>query len=213
MLYNLYANQEMGRIEKISGNAVLVFEAIKQLMALNYIEIVIYEDKRHYILHQELILQQIPLFIKTTKTLSRAIVELKEVDLIIYSGTNRQPAYAFTDKAMSYITRSTGSANGGETILAESQKQKKKPLFDLNRPTKLSDLKPEYYQLLEVHAKKMCVTKNISFEEFGSFVDHHGSKGTKFINYLRAFSTWLRNYKKYNQANDAESGTIAGVKL
>ena len=97
MLYNLYANQEMGRIEKISGNAVLVFEAIKQLMALNYIEIVIYEDKRHYILHQELILQQIPLFIKTTKTLSRAIVELKEVDLIIYSGTNRQPAYTPTN--------------------------------------------------------------------------------------------------------------------
>lgn len=209
MLYNLYANQEMGRVENISGNAVIVFEAMKQIMALPYIEITVYESTRFYFFPHEMILSQIPLFIKTKKTLSRAIEELKDCDLILYNGVNRQPAYALSDKAISYITRATGASNVADGSSIE--KNRKKPLFDLPKDTAVSALSREYYTLLKNHCYQMCDDRKMSRDEFGMFIDYHGSKGSKYKNYLRAFSTWLRNSKKWNKnSNGGESGTIKG---
>jgi len=195
MLYSLYANQEMGRIEKISGKATFVFEAMRQLMALKYIDIIYVGDERYTVLYHKMILDQIPLYISSKRTLSRAISELKDAGLIKYNDNNMQPAYTFTDKAISYITSNT-TAMG--SISLEKNKIRKKPLFELNKPTKMSELKTEYFKLLKKHCISMCEKDNIDTEEFDKFVDYHGSKGTKFTNYIRAFGTWIRNHKKFN---------------
>jgi len=213
MLYNIYANQEMGRIENISGNAVIVFEAMKQLMALNYIEIIIIDGDRYYLIFNNFILDNIPLFIKSKRTLSRAIAELKDADLIKYNEKRNSPAYALTEKAMSYITRSTGLSDSSDVSLTGNKKTNKQPLFNLPKPMMVSDLKKEYYLLLQQHCHTMCDKQNIPYDEFGRFIDHHSSKGTKFINYIRAFSTWIRNYKKWNKKPNSGDGTIGGVDL
>ena len=213
MLYNIYANQEMGRIEKISGNAIIVFEAMKQLMALTYIEIIIINDERYYLIFNNLILENIPLFIKSKRTLSRAISELKDSDLIKYNENSNYPAYALTDKAISYITRFVPT-DGGKVSLDENKKKKKQPLFNLSKPMMVSDLKKEYYLLLQQHCFTMCDKQNVPHDEFGRFIDYHSSKGTKFLNYIRAFSTWLRNYKKWNKnPNGADNTSTLGKAL
>ena len=43
-----------------------------------------------------------------------------------------------------------------------------------------------------------CKKQGIPKEEFSKFIEHHGSKGTKYKNYILAFGTWVRNYKKWN---------------
>lgn len=213
MLFNIYINQEMGRKEKISGNACIVFEAIKQLMALSYIEIVMIDNDRYYLIFNNLILENIPLFIKSKRTLSRAISELKDSDLIKYNGNPNYPSYALTNKAMSYITSFTAPSNDGEVSLDKNKKKTNQPLFNLTKPTMVSDLKKEYFILLRTHCMTMCEKQNVPLEEFDRFVDHHGSKGTKFINYIRAFSTWIRNYKKWNEKANGGEATYGGVKL
>jgi len=197
MLFSLYINQEMGRKEEISGNATLVFEAMKQLMALKYIDITYVGDERYTVLYHKMLLEQVPLFITSKRTLSRAISELKEADLIKYNGNNMLPAYTFTDKGISYITRN-GATGGSDTPLSKN-KIRKKPLFELSKLTRVSDLKPEYFKLLRTHCIALCEKDTIPLEEFDKFIDYHGSKGTKFTNYIRAFGSWIRKHKEFNK--------------
>ena len=204
MILSLYVNQEMARIEKISGNAVIVFDAIKQLMALKYIDITFVNNERYTVLYHNMILKQIPIFITSKRTLSRAIQELKEADLLKYAGNNMAPAYTFTDKAMSYITRNNG--NGSGDVSLDANKVRKKPLFELSKLTKIPDLKKEYYILLREHCLSICEKENIPQEEFEKFIDYHSSKGNKFVNYIRAFGSWVRNYKKFNEPKKRVAG-------
>jgi len=212
MLYNIYANQAMGQKENISGNAVIVFEVMKQLMSLNYIDVVMFNEKRHHVLYHNMILNQIPLFIKSKRTLGNAISELKNAGLIEYNENNMQPAYAFSNKAMGYITSFT-KANVGEVDAQENKIQKKKPLFDLSKKTTIANLKPTYLELLKTHSMKMCENQKVPFEEYERFIDYHASNGSSFVNYLRAFSLWIRNYKKWNQKPNGGDGTIGGVNI
>lgn len=43
-------------------------------------------------------------------------------------------------------------------------------------------------------------------KEFAAFKDYHLSKGTRFIDWDRAFYTWLRNAKKFNVRNGGHDG-------
>lgn len=203
MLYSLYVNQEMARVEKISINAAVVFETMKQLMVLPYIKTVNIAETRYTVLYHNMILLQIPLFFTSKRTLSRSIAELKEAKLIISNDNNMMPAYAMTQKGITYFSAS--SKSDIQKIATEENKIRKKPLFELNKQTKISDLKSDYFKLLKIHSCKMCSEQNIPVEEFDKFIDWHSSKGNKFTNYIRAFGTWCRNYKKYNSNNTEKS--------
>lgn len=200
MLYNIYINQKMCESEGISINAVIIFEVIKQLSNLTYIQKKTHEDRIYTVLYQNMILNQIPFCNIKSRTLTRAVKELKDAELIDTLDSTKCPAYAFTSKSDKYIS-SIQKPNGGEIVVEKNRKQ---PLFALARPMKAIELKEDYYKLLRTHSLNVCEQQKIPKEEFDKFFDHHASKGNKFENWLSAFRTWCRNYKKFN-ANVAES--------
>jgi len=203
MLYNLYLNQKMAKEENISGNALIVFETFKQLMSLPYIEQTIIEDERYTILYQNMVMNQIPYFIKSKRTLSRAIKELKDAALIKSNDNNKYPAYIFTDKALQYIT--SFSKNEITNIKQSPQKNRKKPILTLTKKVRFENLKDEYLVILKSRAKEMSEKHSVPFSEFDIFIEHHVKNGNAFANWLSAYSTWCRNYKKFH-ANDGENG-------
>lgn len=202
MLYNLYLNQNMAKKENISGNALIVFETFKQLMALPYIDQIMIDNERYTFLHQEMVLAQIPYFIKSTRTLSRSVKELIDAQLLKSNGNNRFPAYTFTDKAISYMTSS--SQNEIKENIQTTNKIRKKPILSLPKKTRLEDLKQEYLDILSARAKTMSEKHAVPFSEFELFLEHHSKNGNSFANWLSAYSTWCRNYKKFH-ANDGEN--------
>ena len=201
MLYNLYLNQKMAKEENISGNALIIFETFKQLMALPYIDQVMIEDERYTYLHRNMVLAQIPFFIKSERTLSRAIKELIDAELLKSNDNNRFPAYTFTDKGISYMT----SSSQGEIAenIQTNKKSKKKPILALNKKTRIWDLKEEYMSILSARAKTISEKHKVPFSEFDIFLEYHSKNGNKFVNWLSAYSTWCRNYNKFN-ANKGE---------
>ncbi|MDQ7067758.1 MAG: hypothetical protein Q9M40_07185 [Sulfurimonas sp.] len=206
MIYNLYINQKMCEDEKLSFNAVLIFGVLKQLMVLTYVHKKIYDNATYFILHRNYILEQIPFASIKTRTLTDALTELKEAGMILSDDARKNPAYAFTSKADKYI--SSIKTNDAEQ---KEDKERAKPLFELPKMTAIVNISPEYYQLLEKHCLGMCKTKKIPTVEFDNFIAHHGSKGTKFKNYIMAFATWCANYKKFNpQTNggDKDNGYL-----
>ena len=208
MLYNLYLNQKMAKEQNISGNALVVFEAFRQLMALPYIDQTIIENERYTYLHQNMVLAQIPFFIKTSKTLSRAVKELIEAELLKSNDNNRFPAYTFTNKAISYMTSS--SKDEIRENIQTNKKERKKPILSLPKKIKFEDLKQEYLDILNARAKTMSAKQEVPFSEFDIFLEHHSKNGNKFANWLSAYSTWCRNYHKFNKANggDKERGDL-----
>lgn len=201
MLFGLFINQKMCESENISINAAIVFEVIKQLSTLTYITKKTHENKIFTVLYANMILDQIPHFNIKERTLSKAIAELKEANLIEALDGTKMPAFAFTEKSNSYI--SSIKPNDGE--FTTEVKSKKQPLFTLNKPTKASDLKEQYYTLLKQHGLAICSQMGVPHDEFDTFIDYHSGKGNKFANWLSAFRTWCRNYKKWNKSNDGES--------
>ena len=193
----------MAKQENLSGNALIVFDTFRQLMALPYIEQVMIENERYTVLYRKMILNQIPHLIKSARTLSRAINELVNSGLVKSNENNMYPAYTFTQKALSYMT-SSSSGELSENIQKDN-KIRKKPLLSLQRKTRYEDLKQEYLEVFSARAKDMSKRHNVPFSEFDIFVEHHVKNGNKFTNWLAAYSTWCRNYKKFH-ANDGENG-------
>jgi hypothetical protein len=194
----------MAEVEKVSGNALIVFETFRQLMALPYIEQVMIESERYTVLYQKMILSQIPHFIKSKRTLSRSISELVDAGLIKSNGNNMLPAYTFTDKGLSYIT--SNAKNELQESVVKNNKIRKKPILSLLKKTRLEDLKQEYLEILSERSRVMSQKHKVPFSEFDIFLEHHSKNGNKFANWLSAYSTWCRNYKKYH-TNDGENGT------
>ena len=203
----------MSEKEDISMNAVLIFSVMRNLMSLDYIDVVEVDGLRYTTLYRNMILLQIPRYPISTSTLSKLIKELEDVKLIDCVNKNKAPSYRFTDKGNSYIysdkTREQILAVQSKTIISPSNR--KKPLFELNKPALFSELKPEYYGLLREHCLAKCKSEKIPQDQFDAFVDNHSSKGKKFTNFMSAFRTWCRNYKKFN-SNDGES-TLGKLEL
>jgi len=204
MIYNLYINQNMAKKENLSGNALVVFETFRQLMALPYIEQIMIENERYTILYQKMVLAQIPYFIKSKRTLSRCISELVDAELVKSNGNNMLPAYTFTDKAISYMTSS--SQNEIKENVQTNNKIRKKPILSLQKKTRLENLKQEYLDVLSARAKTMSEKHKVPFSEFELFLEHHSKNGNSFANWISAYSTWCRNYKKFH-ANVGENNS------
>jgi hypothetical protein len=203
MLYSLFINQKMCEDEQLSLNAVIVFEVIKQLSNLTYIQKKTSQNRIYTVLYRNMILDQIPHFKIKERTLGSAISELLEAGFIESLLSDKTPAYTFTEKADRYIS----SIKPNEGDLVFEQKTKKQPLFSLSKKTKATHLAPEYYKLLKEHSLVYGIKASVPKEEFDKFIDYHSSKGTEFENWLSAWRTWCRNYKKFNP-NGGEKSTM-----
>lgn len=201
MLYNLYVNQKMCETENISWKAGVIFEVLKQLANLTYTTKIMINDEVYAVLHNNFILAQIPIVPIKSRTLSTTLRELKEAGLIKSDDNNMRPAYAFTSKADLYI-----SFNNENIKIPPVSKSKKQPLYALVKPTRVENLKPEYLKSLQVGCVDMCKKRAIPIEEYAKFIEFHSKKGSIFANWLSAFSTWCRNYKKFNP-NGGESSS------
>ncbi|EHT0775967.1 helix-turn-helix domain-containing protein, partial [Salmonella enterica] len=74
----------------------------------------------------------------------------------------------------------------------------------LDNKKKLSSM-PEGFSPSASH-QKMAEEYGISLqEEFDKFIDHHISKGSKFIDWNRALNTWLRNAKGFQKSRPSNS--------
>jgi len=204
MLYNLYINQKMAEKENLSGNALVLFDTFRQLMALPYIEQVVIDNERYTVLYRNMLIKQVPYFIKSTRTLSRAIKELLDAELVRSNSNDNYPAYIFTNKALSYMTSS--SSNELAQNIQTDKKPRRKPLLSLPKKVRFEDLKEEYIKVLQSRAKDMSQKHKVPFSEFELFIEHHVKNGNKFANWLSAYSTWCRNYKKFH-AKDGENGS------
>ena len=136
----------MGKKENLSGNALVLFDTFRQLMALPYIEQVVIDDERYTVLYRNMLIKQVPYFIKSTRTLSRAIKELLDAELVRSNSNDNYPAYTFTHKALSYMT-SSSSHELGEDIQTK-KKTRKKPLLSLPKKVRFEDLKEDYFKVL-----------------------------------------------------------------
>jgi hypothetical protein len=194
----------MAKEEDISGNALIVFETFKQLMSLPYIEQTIIDEERYTVLYQNMVMNQIPYFIKSKRTLSRAIKELKDAELIKSNDNNKYPAYIFTDKALQYIT--SFSKNEISDTAQQTTKKRKKPILTLPKKVRFENLKNEYLNVLKARAEDMSKKHSVPFSEFNIFIEYHVKNGNSFANWLSAYSTWCRNYKKFH-TNDGENST------
>lgn len=200
MIFIVDTNQTICKECDVSWNASTVFGVMRSLSTLSYIKKMIIDDITYTVLYRNMILKQIPYAPISTRTLSKNIKELVDAGLIISNDNHSIPAYAFTKKADRYISNLNFDKH-----IDKPDTNKKQPLFELSKPTRISELKPEYYSLLREHCLGMCQKQNIPVGEFDAFVDYHGSMGKKFTNFIRAFGTWCRNYKKFQESSGVKT--------
>lgn len=200
MTYTMLMNLEKILEWKLSKTTAFVMGVFADLESWAD-KTVIEEDGSHevyYTLYRSKILADIP-FIGSKSSISRAIVELEEKGIIASTNKHTTPAYRLTEKGLEWKRKP------GTSTSSKKQPEKKGGKFSLGKLAKADQLTPEYYNLLQLEAKKICDAQGIPFDEFGKFIDHHASNGRSFINWLSAFRNWVRNYKKFNP-NGGESG-------
>lgn len=197
VLFNIYQNVFMAEKENVSINAVTVHNAIYQLLNLSYIDKIIIDNKVYGILYSNLLMEALKLHKIGKNTLSKAIVELKEADLIECVNPHTAPAYRFTDKTNTYFTNL--KTNDGET--QSPIKAKRKPsLFSLGKKTKYENTNAAYKKLLKEKAAEESTKFQLNhIETFSRFLDHHVSKGTAFANWFSAYRNWCRNAVSFEQ--------------
>ncbi|EII5339581.1 helix-turn-helix domain-containing protein [Salmonella enterica] len=94
-----------------------------------------------------------------------------------------------------------GGGAGADPRTYHSFEPVKEPL---DNKKKLSSM-PEGFSPSASH-QKMAEEYGISLqEEFDKFIDHHISKGSKFIDWNRALNTWLRNAKGFQKSRPSNS--------
>lgn len=87
------------------------------------------------------------------------------------------------------------------TRISHSFEPVKEPLDSKKKSSSL----PEGFSPSPSH-HKMAEEYGISLqEEFDKFIDHHLSKGSKFIDWNRALNTWLRNAKGFQKSRPSNS--------
>jgi len=90
------------------------------------------------------------------------------------------------DKKVKDINTLTESINN-------STREKEEFSFSLPKRTQYKNLSFEYREKLEEYAREKRP------DLFEDFLDFHISKGNKFVDWSRAFNTWVRNEKKYSR--------------
>jgi hypothetical protein len=197
-------------MENISINAAIVFDVIMKLTTHTQIQKTEFEDNIYTVLYRNMILIQIKHFKISTSTLSKAIKELEDVDLIECINKNTTPAYRLLPKADGY--NFLPKEGEFDTDANKPKKQQKQQLLSLGKKTRLDKTTPEYKNLLKEKAKEHSEKNNIDFQEtFQSFVDYHTAKGTSFVNWFSAYKTWCRNKIKWDEKNNPNGGENGGL--
>lgn len=98
---------------------------------------------------------------------------------------------------------SLGGSAGAAPRTSNSFEPVKEPLDSKKKSSSL----PEGFSPSPSH-HKMAEEYGISLqEEFDKFIDHHLSKGSKFIDWNRALNTWLRNAKGFQKSRPSNQYT------
>jgi hypothetical protein len=142
-------------------------------------------------------------------------LELETKGIIESINKHYAPAYRLTEKGLSWKRKpEIENSNGGESsepplpqLKVPPKKERKKNKFALPTPQRVENLSKEYMEDLFQAAMKKALTKNIPNPkgEFEDFLLNHSKRGSKWANWLSAFETWCKNYKKFNEPNGGES--------
>lgn len=170
------------------------------------------DDDFYYVLYLNKIVKQTPL-LGSRQTAGRAVARLEELGIIKSINKHSRPAYALTEKGLSWkkMSYSDEKPNDGETAPApklpkEPKPPKKQNKYVLAHKERFEFLNKEYVADLFASCIKMATDKNIPNpkERFEEFAEHHSKHGNKFSNWRMAFGTWLRKYEKFNKPKGGE---------
>ena len=200
MIRRILVDQELCEKENISINAAIIFDVIIKLMTHSQIEKTTHDNKVYTVMYRNMILLQVKYFKISTRTLTKALTELENADLIDCINKNTVPAYITTQKADKYKFL----PKVGEFDFAMNTPQKKKPqLFSLAKKTRLDKTTDDYKKLLRIKCEEYSIKENIEYKAtFETFADYHISKGTAFVNWFSAYRNWCKTQKRFNKPKD-----------
>lgn len=170
------------------------------------------DQEFYYMLYLSKLQSELPM-LGSTSTISRAVTKLESIGLIKSINKNTTPAYALTEKGLSWkkMSYSDEKPNGGETaptpkLPKETKSPKKQNKYVLAHKERFEFLNKEYVADLFAACIKMATDKNIPNpkERFEEFAEHHSKHGNKFSNWRMAFGTWIRKYEKFNKPKGGE---------
>jgi len=119
-----------------------------------------------------------------------------------YSFNKHYDTWKFQDTKKG-VTHDTGVIHGKKRVSRRPPTietiQKTKEIYKENHLGifKIKQTIPPYYKFMQEHltyAISKGMTKEIAEDEFEAFCLWHGAKGTKYVNWLKTYQTWVRNY-------------------
>jgi len=160
-------------------------------------------DEVYYLLYREKILEELP-FLGSISSISRAIKELEDKEIIKCINKNSTPAYCLTQKGFTWKRKPMALVELTKEPKKVKIEKEKNPL-SLSRATKARDLTEGFVLQLSKycidHAKKV----NVEIEQFDVFMNYHASKGTKFLDWTSAFRNWCIKHKNFNKKTNEEN--------
>jgi len=201
MIRRILIDQELCEKENVSINAAIIFDVIIKLMTHSQIQKTTHNNKVYTVMYRNMILLQVKHFKISTRTLTKALAELENADLIDCINKNTVPAYTTTPKADKY--KFLPKVGEFDFEMNSPQKKKQPQLFSLGKKTRLDKTTSEYKKLLKIKCEEYSEKENVEFKTtFETFADYHISKGNMFVNWFSAYRNWCKNQKKFNQPKD-----------
>lgn len=169
------------------------------------------DEDIYYVLYRSKIKEELPILGNSVTTVTKYLAELIDKDLIDRVNENSEPAYKLTCKGKEWLS-TTPKANDAEI----SPEKKQKDPLSLGVEMKIEDVDDEYKEKLHLKCYEYCQENGIKVSELKAFANWHMAKGTKYINWYRAFITWCsRDTKnKKTKANGSETnkrGDLTGA--
>jgi hypothetical protein len=99
------------------------------------------------------------------------------------------------------------------TSLADNKKLSSVVSFEIHKAKKSKRTKTEYpegndHEIIKPYHEELAAKYNLDLQDqFEHFKDHHLAKGSKFLDWSRAFGTWMRNANKFSH-NKTNSSSI-----
>jgi len=189
--YNININQIKAIEWKLSIKAALTMSKLSDLSS--WAEAVFLDGKTYHILYRSKLLEELPILGKSLPTVSKALTELEEKEIIESIHKNTAPAYRLTDKGREWVSDTSKPKNGEKS---------KKFSFRLKRDLEYDDLDAQYKENLKNGAMKYIEESNAKRSTFDDFINHRKSKGIAYKNWASAFKMWVANSKKYEKLSD-----------
>lgn len=112
--------------------------------------------------------------------------------------------------------RGRGASRERQGCLTAEAQNRQEPLLNRQSARKRASQFPEGFTYSDVREWSITNKLPVGSDDFEQFKDHHLARGSKFVDWQRAWQTWARNAKKWDRSSrsddrDAFGGAMYGV--